>query len=356
MGMKTITNHERPLADRPPAEAAWQRFFDNPCEATFRALYEQTHALVWTLCRRILKNPDDTQDAFQAVYCRLLKMAREGRGDELSGAPGEGVYRLAVRESNNLRMQRRRRGEKEILMEQIPVVAAAERSAADLAQERQLREQVEALISTLPETLRVPLLLHYFDGLSHRQIAAALDLPASTVSSRLAKGQRKLEPKLRKAGLGAVLMVLGTIAARAAPSLPPAELTADAVYWRIEAMLQLQGGTAAGGAGAGSAGAAADVHWAAQFLTSRLGLLGLGILLLGGLTFLINRTHAWLPGGDDPAEKPAVTAEGPAETAHAVPCIMMQMAMQQAQRAAMNQSAGQPVAGAPAPPPAVAAN
>jgi DNA-directed RNA polymerase specialized sigma24 family protein len=94
----------------------WNAFRSQPSEATFRPLYESTRALVYTLCQRILRHEEDAQDAFQAVYCRLLELARDGEKARAAAPVENIVYRLAVREADNLRKRRRRRSLKEVAM------------------------------------------------------------------------------------------------------------------------------------------------------------------------------------------------------------------------------------------------
>lgn len=130
------------------AQNIWQAFVSAPCEATFTPVYERTKGLVWTLCYRILGNPEDARDGFQSAYCRLFAEVRAGTWE--AGAEEDAtqaLYRLAVRESQNLWRRRARRAGKEVAMDAIfdkPDGAAA---ADEVAARRQVREQVEALVA-----------------------------------------------------------------------------------------------------------------------------------------------------------------------------------------------------------------
>jgi len=57
-------------------EATWHRFCEDPSERHFQALYDETSALIYTICLRILRNESDARDAFQGTYCRILAAAR----------------------------------------------------------------------------------------------------------------------------------------------------------------------------------------------------------------------------------------------------------------------------------------
>lgn len=58
------------------------------------------------------------------------------------------------------------------------------------------RLDLEAAIGRLPDSLRLPLELHYFMGLNSREIATALGVPAATVRFRLMLARRRLRPLL----------------------------------------------------------------------------------------------------------------------------------------------------------------
>ena len=49
---------------------------------------------------------------------------------------------------------------------------------------------------SLPERLRLPLVMHYAEGMSYAEIAQALRLPQSTIRSRLHKGREELRKEL----------------------------------------------------------------------------------------------------------------------------------------------------------------
>ncbi|MDR2957480.1 MAG: RNA polymerase sigma factor [Coriobacteriales bacterium] len=66
---------------------------------------------------------------------------------------------------------------------------------ANFAQ-NQAREHLLSHIQQLPQSQRVPLVLHYFGALSYRQIAEVLRIKTGTVSSNISKGKRSLNQRL----------------------------------------------------------------------------------------------------------------------------------------------------------------
>ena len=51
-------------------------------------------------------------------------------------------------------------------------------------------------LEQLPQRLRLPLVMHYAEGMSYAEIAQALRLPQSTIRSRLHKGREELRKEL----------------------------------------------------------------------------------------------------------------------------------------------------------------
>ncbi len=230
---------------------AWDAFVKEPSEGNFRRLYEETSPLVYTVCMRILGHEGDARDAFQSTYCRLLGAAREGRREP---AAGELVVRTAVREADALRHRRDRRARREVLMSATHEDRRGQGAADEIAAQRQIRERVESLVEQLPAKYRLPVALHYFDGLTHDEIAAAVGATRSTVSNRIARGLRALEPTLKRAGLGETAVVLGALLATQGLGAVPPALDAASVFANAQAALVKAGALAGSAAASGASG------------------------------------------------------------------------------------------------------
>ncbi|MBI1291260.1 sigma-70 family RNA polymerase sigma factor [bacterium] len=207
----------------------WKLFFAESSEAHFTALFEAHRDLVYTICLRILGDPEDAADAFQGAWLRLLAAQREAKGVLLPTSAEETLARYAVLEADRLRKQRSRRHQREAIMEELPEFPAAGPDSRDNAASAELRTRLEAIIESLPEDQRLPIQLHYFHGMTQRTIAAALELPLGTVATRIRDGRRKLEPICRQAGLGDVEKVLATVALGALLIPAPGTLQAASV-------------------------------------------------------------------------------------------------------------------------------
>ncbi len=256
--------------DQRANERLLDAFYREPTDATFLPLYEHTKDLVYTLCRRILASEEDATDALQATYCRLLAAARRGASETGLDDARATVYRLAVREAQNLRQRRQRRFNREVNM-QIEGLPNSQSRPDQEAAVRQDRERVEALVSTLSERYRLPVLLHYFHGLTYAEIATALDVPQGTISSRIGRALRKLKPMLRRAGLAESTAILGGVAATSSLFAPPARLDASTVFATAEKTL------ASGGAAVALSSSGAKVATAAAETSSVLTSLAVGL-------------------------------------------------------------------------------
>jgi RNA polymerase sigma-70 factor (ECF subfamily) len=69
-------------------------------------------------------------------------------------------------------------------------------SAEAAALQRYEDMQLGATIAALPEKHRMPVLLHYFEGLGYEQTAMVLGIPVGTVKSRLSYAKKKLRREM----------------------------------------------------------------------------------------------------------------------------------------------------------------
>ena len=213
----------------PTIVSLWTEFFNDPSEERFTPFYETTQSLVYTICYRVLRNQDDAYDAFQATYARLLALARD-QAENSNIAIDQLVSRFAYREADALRKRRNRLAQKEIVVDE-PLLAVDDGpSAQRIASSSEIKERVAILISSLPNKLRVPIMLYYYDGMSKPEISAALDTPVSTVANRIRKAIQILRPKMKREGLGEAISLFTAIGAGAHLLSPPSTAAASTVY------------------------------------------------------------------------------------------------------------------------------
>jgi RNA polymerase sigma-70 factor (ECF subfamily) len=252
----------------------WEAFVKKPGEATFEPFYESTKRLVFTICMRILRDPEDAADAMQMTYARLLAEARAAGPGAEAPDPRRWLYRLTLREAQNLRARRRRHQHREIAVEDLTLIARDNRQAGEEMERSRLSEQLGALLERLPEDLQTALTLHYYLGQKQSEIAETLGVSKMTISRRIRLGLRRLERLARKAGLGAEAAAMLPPAGSLLLLDPPSALSATEVFAGLPEVGAV-GLTGLGGAAGGFWGLASGLNLKAAAL-ALLGLIGLG--------------------------------------------------------------------------------
>eukprot|EP00913_Durusdinium_trenchii_P005652 g5270.t1 len=191
------------------------RFATEGDETAFAKLVDRHGPMVLGLCRRVLADPHDADDAFQATF---LVLARKAPGIRNPALLGNWLYGVAYRVASKVRRRRRERTGTPVVESSMP------RPENDVA----LRE-VETLLveelQRLPYRHRQLLTMVYFEGLTHQQIADRLNWPAGSVSRRMAKAQNELRLRMERRGVAESLSVfMGLAPGRDANGPVPAPL------------------------------------------------------------------------------------------------------------------------------------
>ncbi len=183
-------------------------------ESAFAALVDRHGPMVWGVCRRILGDVHEAEDAFQATFLVLVRKAGSIRVDD---SLGRWLYGVAHRVAGRARAERVRR-EADI---DRPAAGSSD-DPAEAAELVELRAVVSDELDRLPAKYRCPLELFQLQGLTYEQAASRLAWPVATVKSRLARGRAKLRGNLVKRGLApAASGVASSLAASARADVPP---------------------------------------------------------------------------------------------------------------------------------------
>src|SRR6516162_11714485 len=133
-------------------------------QSAFAELVRRHGAMVFAVCRSVLRRHDDAEDAFQAAFLILARRAGAIRKPEALSSWLHGVaYRVALK----ARAERTRRQEREAKVSP-PTVSAA---ACDDLSWGELRAVLHAELAALPERFRMPLILCYLEGLTQDEAA-----------------------------------------------------------------------------------------------------------------------------------------------------------------------------------------
>ena len=168
---------------------------DGAGEAAFAALVDRHGAMVLRICRQVLGDPHDAQDASQATFLVLARRAGSiGRRESVASW----LHGVAVRVAAKARQAESRRRTREQRAVELMAMRYTVGGGTDECPERWVLLHDE--LGRLHASFREPLILCYLEGLTQEQAAAQLRCPLGTVQSRLAHGRAKLKSRLRKRG------------------------------------------------------------------------------------------------------------------------------------------------------------
>ncbi|HKI34240.1 MAG TPA: sigma-70 family RNA polymerase sigma factor, partial [Gemmataceae bacterium] len=186
-----------------------ERFVHRRDEVAFEALVRRHGPLVLGVCRRVLRNEADAEDAFQATF---VVLARKAASLRQRGLVGNWLYGVAHNTALKARAMNQKRRAKERQ-------GAAARAAAPDGAWQELQGVLDDELSRLPEKYRVPIVLCDLEGKAIKEAARLLGVPQGTAASRLARGRAQLAERLVRRGIvlsGGALAALVTRHAAAA--------------------------------------------------------------------------------------------------------------------------------------------
>ena len=187
-----------------PDHRLLERFIEERDEAAFEVLVARHGPIVLSVCRGILRDPGDAEDAFQAVFLVLIKKAATIRGRQALGGWLYQVARRVAVEANKAAARRLARELEGGLM-------ASARTASGPALIDQLLSALHEEIARLPEKHRLAVILCELEGMTHVQAAVELNWSERTLRRRLAEARERLKARLLRRDLGLDDATLGAV-------------------------------------------------------------------------------------------------------------------------------------------------
>jgi len=192
-------------------------------QEAFRALVVRHGPMVLGICRHVLNEHHDAEDAFQATF---LVLARKGASIHnrrvLAGWLHEVAHRIAIKARAS--SARRRTREREGMAMSPPVIESKRQD--ETAAWNELRPVLHEEVHRLPEKYRLPVILSYLEGKTNEEVAELLHWPVGTVKGRLSRARDLLRSRLMRRGLSlsAAFLVTALAQGRVFAEVVPQEL------------------------------------------------------------------------------------------------------------------------------------
>ena len=160
----------------------------------FDELVRRHQGAMITLARVLTSGRGDGEDLAQDVFVRAWRSIGTFRGESTFRT---WLHRVAI---NVIRTSQSRQGRlmRVFLVRDRDDDRGAEPASAGEPVDATLarRQVIDRALATLPDELRVAVILRDMQGLDYKEIAAALDVPIGTVESRIFRARQKLKPLL----------------------------------------------------------------------------------------------------------------------------------------------------------------
>ncbi len=215
--------------------------------AALEALVWRHGPMVWGVCRRVLNNHHDAEDAFQATFLVLIRRAASIASRELLA---NWLYGVAHQTALKARQTAGKRRTRERQVKEMPETAMVEQ-----APRHDLQPLLDQELSRLPDRYRIPIVLCDLEGKTRKEAARQLGVPEGTVAGRLTRARAMLAKRLARHGLA---LGCGTLAAVLSQKAASASVPSSVMSSTIKAVTLVAAGQAGAGVISAPVGALAE--------------------------------------------------------------------------------------------------
>jgi RNA polymerase sigma-70 factor, ECF subfamily len=188
--METVTNDE----------VIVERALTGDAEA-FGEIVRRWERRIFALAYGMLGREEEARDATQETFLAAFRNLRNFRGE---AKVSSWLHRIAVNQCITRQRRAKVRSESALDDEEekdaSTFTAPLSYSPARVVESRQETQAVRRAVNSLPPELRQVIVMKEFEDLTFKEIADTLDLPLSTVKSRLYTGLKQLHMRLHKFG------------------------------------------------------------------------------------------------------------------------------------------------------------
>jgi RNA polymerase sigma factor (sigma-70 family) len=175
-------------------------------EAALAALVRRHGPMVWGVCRRLLRNYHEAEDAFQATFLVLVRKAASVVPREMVA---NWLYGVARQTALKARATAATRKTRERQVTEMPEPAVAEQNLW-----HDLQPVLDAELSRLPDKYRAVIVLCDLEGKTRKEAARQLAVPEGSVAGWLPRARAMLAKRLAHRGVVLSGGVLGALLAQ----------------------------------------------------------------------------------------------------------------------------------------------
>ena len=158
------------------------------------AVYDRHGTAAYALALAILRDPPEAEDAVAKAFAQIW--SGRDRFDAAHGTLGAWLNTIVRSRALDLYRARGRRARAYDAARTAAEPAWEPVGPEEQAHQHDLRKVVAAALHELPEEQRRALAMAYFEGLTHSEIATALEIPLGTVKTRIRTAMLRLRERL----------------------------------------------------------------------------------------------------------------------------------------------------------------
>jgi RNA polymerase sigma-70 factor (ECF subfamily) len=173
------------------------RQFRNGDPSQFEWIVLKYQDRIYNLCRYLLGNPQDAEDAAQDVFIKAYRKLKDFR-------PESSLYTWLYRIGVNTCLDHKRKFRPEPLKDQSSAeyLPSAEPSPERHYQSKEIGQAIQTALEQLSGNSRAIIVLREVEGLSYEEIAEVLDTSVGTVKSRISRTREELRRLLGGGNVG----------------------------------------------------------------------------------------------------------------------------------------------------------
>jgi len=162
--------------------------------AAFAEIVKRYQKQIFSLAYRLTNQVEDAQDLAQEAFLKIYQVLDKY---DTSRPFFPWMYKVAA---NVCYTALRKKPQEEVPLEKViefaPTIPQAATQPEDYTETKEVQRFVQQALAELPEKYKVPLVLRYLEDMTYQQIAEVMDLPVTTIETRLFRGKSLLQKRL----------------------------------------------------------------------------------------------------------------------------------------------------------------